>query len=146
MADAILMGGHWAALRPAVFGGFPLPLRSPSTRSLLRPLSSRDRLHVEAVKLPTRPSAQARQPQLQNPGGLMISQGLGGIRTHANDTCICGKEATALAERPPDRRGLFPGSQISPNPFTGAPRASLPDSSECVHSCCAIWTPSNLLN
>lgn len=68
-----------------MFAEIPLPLRSPSTQSLLRPLSSRDCLHFEAVKLLTQPSALARQQQLQNPGGLMNSQGLGGIRTHAKD-------------------------------------------------------------
>lgn len=65
-----------------------------------------------SAKPPTQPSKQRRQQQLQNQRGLMISQGLGGIRTHANDVHLRKKKKPPLWQRGHLTGGLFPGSQI----------------------------------
>lgn len=68
------------------------------------------------------------------------------FHTHANYVHLCWK-ATALARRLSDSiRIFFLNWRFSLHPFTGALRASLADSTVCVHSCCAIWGLSNLLN
>lgn len=96
---------------------------------------------------PCKPSTPVMCQQLENQCSRVISEGLLRFHTHANYVHLCWK-ATALARRPSDsiRVFFFLNSQFSLHPFTGALRASPADSTVCVHSCCAIWARSNLLN
>lgn len=85
-----------------------LPLRTPSSQTLLNPPSSRYRLHSEALKPLSESSKQTRHISSCRTNRTQIGEGLwGSLFARMLTMCICVKKATALADRPSDTMDLF---------------------------------------
>lgn len=93
---------------------------------------------------PCKPSTSAICQQ--NQCSRVIIERLWGF-THTLTMCICVEKPLLWHGGSLTQSGFFFFNwRFSLHPFTGALRASLADSTVCVHSCCAIWGRSNLLN